>query len=192
MDHGPAYCHSPLERLRRRSQVGPVSRWFFSCVLCFSVLGSAESAPYPQEGLLTQWVQPDGTRLILRVFGDEFYARIATDDGYTVIFEPADKTYYYAITGPDGESLVPSQVPAGKTPPRNLPKHLQEPSKVVATKRSKNVEKYAPDRSADWAARKKAVQDVRAREAESKAGTSDPLQPPSYPAKNNEPTLEKK
>ena len=41
-------------------------------------LGAAVAAPYPAGGKLTMWVQPNGTRLALRVVGDEFYARTVT------------------------------------------------------------------------------------------------------------------
>ena len=189
MSRIPPYHLVTIAHLPLPSLFGGASRWIISLALCFT-LGSALGAPYPKEGLLTEWVQPDGTRLILRVFGDEFYARTTTDDGYTVIFQPADKTYYYAIVGPDGKSLIPSKVEAGKEPPKMLPKHLKEPPETVAAKRAKNVEKYAPDRSEDWAARKKAVRDARAREAEANATLSDPLQPPGEPTNNSEASLE--
>ena len=130
-------------------------------VLC---LGAAVAAPYPLEGRATAWVQPNGTRLSLRVLGDEFYARTVTADGHTVIFNAADNTYYYAAAGPDGHSLVSSGIAADHAPPRWLPTHLTEPAASVAALRNKNIEKIAPHRAADWAAQVEAVRGRRDRE----------------------------
>jgi len=136
-------------------------------VLCLFVLalGQAFAAPYPKAGLLTKWTQPDGTQIALRVFGDEFYGRTTTKDGYTVVFNPADKTYYFATAGADGVSLVSSGVPAGGPPPAGLVKHLEESRDRIAAVRAENVERLAPDRDARWAERLKAAQQRRAGEA---------------------------
>ncbi len=107
------------------------------------------AAPYPKEGRLIEWVQPDGTALTLRAFGDEFYARTTTNDGYTVVFDPADKTYYYATVGLDGTSLVSSQVKAHHGAPQHLAKHLLENKETVSAIHSANIQKFAPDRAAN-------------------------------------------
>jgi len=159
----------------------------FGAVVLILFSKSITAAPYPLEGKQIEWAQPDGTRLILRVFGDEFYARTATNDGYTVIFEPTDKTYYYAIRGADGESLVASKVAAGKLPPKTLPKSMEESPKVVAAIRAENIAKFAPNRSSDWAARKKAVQEARARDAAAKATSDDTAPLPVSPPKGRSP-----
>ncbi len=123
------------------------------------------AAPYPPEGLPIEWVQPDGTKLVLKVFGDEFYARTTTKDGFTVKFDEADQTYYYAVVGPDGRSLVPSKAAAHHAPPANLPTGLEDAREIVAAIREQNVHRFAPDRSANWNARAKAVEMQRVREA---------------------------
>lgn len=56
--------------------------------------GALHAAPYGPEGRATVWTQPDGTKLSLRVFGDEFYAHTETDDGYTVVLDRETKTYH--------------------------------------------------------------------------------------------------
>ena len=43
----------------------------------------ADSAPY--KGDLFNLLQPDGTRVEVKVWGDEFYQRVETPDGYTLI-----------------------------------------------------------------------------------------------------------
>ena len=168
-----------------------VGETILSLLCCVLASVPALGAPYPREGKATEFVQPGGVRLSLRVFGDEFYARTETKDGYTVVFNPADKTYYYAQLGADGESLVPSKVAADKAPPSGLQKHLEESNKVVAAKRAKNVERDAPDRAADWAARKKAVQEARAREAEAKTTSKNTPSPSVSPSKDPQSSTKK-
>ena len=61
------------------------ARFLLALTLATSTL---RAAPYGPEGMPIEWTQPDGTKLSLRVFGDEFYARTETVDGYTVVFNP--------------------------------------------------------------------------------------------------------
>ncbi|MFT5905597.1 MAG: hypothetical protein ACI9E1_001195 [Cryomorphaceae bacterium] len=56
--------------------------------------GGLLAAPYGPEGRSIEWVQPDGAKLSLRVYGDEFHARTETTDGYTVVRNSADNAYY--------------------------------------------------------------------------------------------------
>jgi M6 family metalloprotease-like protein len=109
-----------------------------------------------------QWVQPDGTVLSLRVFGDEFYARTTTAEGYTVVFNEADKTYYFAESGTQTGALVSSGVKAHKQPPAGLVKHLQEADGIVAAIRAARIDKFAPDRALRWERRREAVSRQRA------------------------------
>jgi M6 family metalloprotease-like protein len=185
-------CHQ-LQTNGRASPLGmgtrprPLARWdaatgvlrWLAFLGCWFVLHAAMAAPYPPDGLLSEWVQPDGTHLTLRVFGDEFYGRTTTKDGYTVVFDAAAKTYYYAVPGADGKSPVASGVTADQKPPPQLSKHLLEPSASVAAVRDANIRQYAPERAARWAARVKAVQLQRTRAAvvapAAASGTADIL-----------------
>jgi M6 family metalloprotease-like protein len=141
------------------------SRWISCLTGYLIVLASVLSAPYPQEGLLTDWTQPNGMHLVLRVYGDEFYARTTTDDGYTVVFDAADQTYYYATMAADGKSLISLGVAADQPPPAGLAKHLKEPKETASAVRAANIQILAPDRAANWRARVKAVQLQRSRAA---------------------------
>ncbi len=82
--------------------------------------GWLHAAPYGQEGMDTEWTQPDGTKLSLRVFGDEFYGRTESSDGYTVVFDPATKTYFYATLSPDGNEFTSTGKAVGKADPKAL------------------------------------------------------------------------
>ncbi|WP_367873632.1 M6 family metalloprotease domain-containing protein [Luteolibacter sp. Populi] len=149
--------------------------------------GQLSAAPYPKEGRPTEWTQPDGTRLPLRVFGDDFYARTATPEGYTVLFNPGDLTYYFAATAPGAPSLVRSTIPAHHRPPPGLPKGLAEPKAIAARLRAENLEKALPHQRHDWARRVAAARDrsghsERGPTAVSKVGLCIPVQFPDDPA----------
>lgn len=121
-------------------------RWHVGAVAAvLAVVKLAHAAPYPPDGLPTQWTQPDGTVLSLRVHGDEFYGRTTTEDGFTVLYNDADKTYYYAIQGEDAKSLVRSNVPADKPAPLSK-RQLRESSEQISAVRNANIQEYAPER----------------------------------------------
>ena len=109
------------------------------------------AAPYPPDGLPVEWAQPDGTRLRLRVFGDEFHARTATEDDFTVIFDPATRAYYYARRGADGESLVASAIPASHPAPADLAPGLTESAAVIGKARAAMRKLMTPDAGEKWA-----------------------------------------
>jgi len=68
--------------------------------------------------------QSIGDALPLRIYGDEFYARRETLDGYTVIYDTEQKRYCYATLAVG--RFVSSGVPVYKPVPRDLRKHLKE------------------------------------------------------------------
>jgi len=80
-------------------------------------IGWIQAAPYGPDGMETEWTQPDGTKLKLRVFGDEFYGRTETLDGYTVVLNPATNSYEYADVSEDGKELVATNLIVGKGNP---------------------------------------------------------------------------
>jgi M6 family metalloprotease-like protein len=131
---------------------------------------AAVSAPYPPEGLSSEWVQPDGRVLQLKMYGDEFYARTETAEGYTVLFSATDNTYYYAEPETNGRSLRRSRTRATSPPPAGLVKHLKEPREVVSAIRASNIQRYAPDRAAKWKSRKEAVLQQRSNARSTKPG----------------------
>lgn len=100
-----------------------------------------------------EWKQPDGRVIALRVFGDEFYARTATAEGYTVIFNPADLTYYYARRRADDGSLESSGIPVGRPIPRGIFRNLEDAPEKEAAIRTANRKILAPDGDKRWMAR---------------------------------------
>ena len=76
--------------------------------------------------------QTNGPDIPLRVFGDEFYSRAETLDGYTVIFDDQLGLYCYAKLRVN--ELVSSGVPTTDAAPRGVVRHLQESVKVRQSK----------------------------------------------------------
>lgn len=69
-----------------------------------------------------------GDPLQLRIFGDEFYARRETLDGYTVIYDSERRYYCYATLAVG--RFVSTGVPVHKPAPPGLRKHLKEAPEI--------------------------------------------------------------
>ncbi len=72
--------------------------------------------------------QGDGPRVQLRVFGDEFYARYETLDGYTAVYDTRLEKYCFAILVKG--HLTSSGAPIDKPVPKGLTKHIQEDKEI--------------------------------------------------------------
>lgn len=72
--------------------------------------------------------QSVGDPLQLRIFGDEFYARRETLDGYTVIYDTEQRRYCYATLAVG--RFVSTGIPVYKPAPPNLRRHLKEDPEV--------------------------------------------------------------
>ena len=105
-----------------------------------------------------EWTQPDGTVLKLRVFGDEFFGRTETEDGYTVVFSDDDRTYFYADLAVDGMSFRESQVPAHKAAKPQRQKSLRLDGEAVRKIVDQRRERFVPNQMAEWKAKVRASQ----------------------------------
>ena len=72
--------------------------------------------------------QEDGPPIELVVWGDEFYVRYETKDGYTVVYDSQAGRFFYAEIR-DGR-FVSTGASADKRPPVGLRRHLQESAEV--------------------------------------------------------------
>ncbi len=86
-------------------------------------------------GDVLEFSQENGPEVRLRVYGDEFYARHETEDGYTVIYDERLGKFAYALLK-DGR-FISSGVDISKRPPPGLEKHLEESSDVRLSKAEK-------------------------------------------------------
>ncbi len=119
-------------------------------VLLAGCMGVANAAPYPPDGRATEWTQPDGKVVKLRLFGDEYYARPETPAGFTLVFDSASKTYFYANLSADGKSLVSTGVPADQAAPAGLEPHVKLPGGQVEKLAASLRDKYDKERAKRW------------------------------------------
>jgi M6 family metalloprotease-like protein len=126
-------------------------------VLLAGCMGVANAAPYPPEGRVTEWTQPNGKVVKLRVYGDEYYARTETPAGYTLVFDNASRTYFYANRAADGKSFVSTGIPADQPTPGGLDQHIELPVTTIREFASSARTKYSQERDERWKARVNAV-----------------------------------
>lgn len=93
-------------------------------------------------GFVETFPQGDGNPVQLRVFGDEYYARYETLDGYAAIYDEVLARYCYAVLQ-DGE-YVSSAVPVTKPPPSGLEPHLKESEDVRSAKFDRRIATALP------------------------------------------------
>ena len=86
-------------------------------------------------GELMSFDQDNGPEVKLRVFGDEFYARYETEEGYTAIYDDDLGLFTYARLK-DGRFLS-SGLDLSRSPPPDLEKHLVESDEVRLDKAAK-------------------------------------------------------
>lgn len=122
----------------------------FMAALFMLCLGNLAAAPYPPDGEDVLWTCKDGKQVNLKVFGDEFYARTATADGYTVIFDSDRGDYVYALPAKDGKSLAKSGTAVSVDPPRSIPPGLKEDPAKARSIREKNLELHGATTRERW------------------------------------------
>ena len=69
----------------------------------------AQSAPY--SGNEMEFVQPDGSTVVAKLYGDEFYLRAESLDGFTLIRDEKSGWLSYANLASDGLNLVSTGIP---------------------------------------------------------------------------------
>ncbi len=86
-------------------------------------------------GEVLAFSQENGPEVRLRVFGDEFYARYETEEGYPAIYDEGQGKFVYALL--KNGQFVSSGVDISLKPPQGLEKHLEESSEVRKAKAEK-------------------------------------------------------
>ena len=89
--------------------------------------------------------QDKGPDVELVVFGDEFYSRRETKDGYTVIYDDELGRYCYAILQ-EGEFAC-SGIPISEPPPPALLPHLEEAGPIRNEKANRRYIQLRPSES---------------------------------------------
>lgn len=81
--------------------------FLFILILLFSC--KLDAVPY--RGNIIQFKQPDGSRVEVKLFGDEFYIRAESVDGYTLIRDELTQWICYATVSDDGQHLISTGQP---------------------------------------------------------------------------------
>ena len=89
--------------------------------------------------------QDKGPEVELVVFGDEFYSRRETKDGYTAIYDDEVGRYCYAILH-KGE-FASSGIPISEPPPPTLAPHLKEDEPIRNEKAAQRYTRLSPSES---------------------------------------------
>ncbi len=98
----------------RRTALRAVGAAFLPCVLAVPALADAVW------GEIRPLRQPDGTRVHVRIWGDEYYQVVESLDGYTLVRDPQTRDICYARLSPDGRELKSSGIRLGRP---ILPEH---------------------------------------------------------------------
>ncbi len=108
--------------------------------LIFAATTLAPAAP--MQGQIVTIQQPDGTTVDVRVWGDEYYARGETTDGYAVTRDHDTGYLCFAGLTADGNELVSTGIPAGEQPPDGLERHLRIAEGAAATQALRSREDF--------------------------------------------------
>ena len=100
------------------------------------------AAPFSE---FIEFTQPDNTKITLWGEGDEFHADFETTTGYTVVFDPQHKAYFYAICSSDGKDLLSTGVLAHHQPPHGLAQHTRINPDVAKTKAKAKRKQWESD-----------------------------------------------
>lgn len=82
--------------------------------------------------------QPDGSKIKIRLKGDEFYNWNEDSSGYTVMKDNNTKYWVYAEQNADG-SLKPSAYVVGKNFPVSVQKSLKDETKLAKARQKSNL-----------------------------------------------------
>ena len=95
-------------------------RGLLSFCIVFAVclfLNTATTNADPVWGEFFELDQPDGSRVEVLIWGDEFYRVVESLDGYTLVRDPATGVICYARLSADGNDLVSTGVRVGSAAP---------------------------------------------------------------------------
>jgi hypothetical protein len=101
---------------------------FNNAVLTIMSAIFGEKLTFPQER---------GPEIKLVVYGDEFYSRYETEEGYSAVYDRELGLFCYAFLK-DG-AFLSSKIPISGSPPLHLEKHLQEAGSVRLAKAEKSA-----------------------------------------------------
>lgn len=84
-------------------------KYFFIILVLFIHFYFVYSAPY--HGEIVEFEQPDGSKVKVKLYGDEYYLRAESLDGYTLIRDTQTGWICYADINEDGTEFISSGIP---------------------------------------------------------------------------------
>ena len=93
-------------------------------VMIFCMFAVAAAAA-PHNGDAFVLGQPDGSRVDVRVWGDEYYQRVENLDGFTLVRDPGTGVICYADLAVGGDRLISTGVPVSDPAPAGLARGLK-------------------------------------------------------------------
>lgn len=111
--------------------------------VCLFFIFPPQQLAHPVWGEKVVLSQPDGKKIVGYIYGDEFYRRVETEEGYTLILNRETGYIEYALL--KGKRLVPSGMAAGVVSPSyvektGLQKHLTDRPYRIAELREEKPE----------------------------------------------------
>lgn len=106
---------------------------------------SSQALAAPHGGDRFSLAQPDGDRLAVLVWGDEFYQRVTSLDGFTLVRDPETKVICYARLDISGTAFVSTDVDARLAPPKGLLPGIELPKKARADIAAENRRPHEAD-----------------------------------------------
>lgn len=110
--------------------------------------GRLGAAPY--DGAPFTFLQPDGQKVPVLVWGDEYYQHVESLEGFTLVRDPVSRVICYARLDPNGKALVSTGVEAGNPAVTGLAltRHLEDAPEVrraqaLATREGLDAERAA-------------------------------------------------
>jgi M6 family metalloprotease-like protein len=150
--------------------------WWLGAVILWASV-NVHAAPFAKT---VHFTQPDGAQIAIWGEGDEFRA-VFEHNGYTVVCDPATRTYMYARLSADGSELIPTRLVVGRDDPvaGGLPQHLRIAEEAArANARARFAEWDAGMQTTRrWREQKGRLQAFRAQAADGRIA----LAPPSSP-----------
>jgi len=95
------------------------SRLFITTLALLVVL-SSQAPGAPHGGDRFSLAQPDGDRLDVLVWGDEFYQRVTSLDGYTLVRDSETRVICYARLDHSGSAFISTGIDARQAPPTGV------------------------------------------------------------------------
>ena len=127
---------------------GSSSSLYFAAAFCLCISGGmdAEAVPAYPGPIATQ--QPDGTEIVVRKTGDEWFHSVEDEDERTILQDPDTGYWVYAEQDEKGE-LRRSSHKVGQTDVKQMgiPKHLRSASAMEAAKRARHLREGGPGRT---------------------------------------------